>query len=183
MGKKLDKAISPEKIARAVRVLLLRSHRRPGIKLSEFRRLIGKDYQSVLELAKRELERFGLTVKEVEMGDDPTLLITLKSPPRPMEIRGSSLRIDELGMLAATLSYLMSRGERAPRREIEDLLSLKFPKRRVESTLNKLIRLEYLIEEGDVIGVGWRTKAEVDEEELLELFLTWKTGDIEPSQS
>ena len=175
MKKRLDKAISPDKVATAIRILLLRSHRRPGVKLSEFRKILGKDYKSILELARKELERFGLTVKRVDMGEDPTLLITLKSPPRAIEVRGSSLRIDELGMLAAVLSYLMTRGEKAPRREIEDLLLLKFPKRRVESALNKLIRLEYLVEDGNMIGVGWRTKAEVDEKELLELFLTWQS--------
>ncbi|MCX8171948.1 MAG: hypothetical protein N3E47_08365, partial [Candidatus Bathyarchaeota archaeon] len=81
-------------------------------------------------------------------------------------------RIDDLAALCASIAYIVSRGGKAPRKEVEDLLKAKIPDWRVEIDLNKFIRLGYLVEdENGQLYLGWRTRAEVDQKKLIDLIL------------
>jgi hypothetical protein len=88
------------------------------------------------------------------------------------DAQASGWRIDDLAALTATLTYLASRQGKAPRGEVERLLSSKLPSWRVGIALDRFVRLGYLHEdENEVLTVGWRTRAEVDLETLTESLL------------
>jgi len=81
-------------------------------------------------------------------------------------------RIDDLAALAVTLAYIISKGGKAPKREVEDLLKVKIPEWRVEMNLNRYLKSGYIIEdEKEMLYIGWRTRAEVDEKKLIDLLL------------
>lgn len=176
--KKLEEEIPRERIKRAIKFLLFRSHVKPGIRGWEIRRLLGRQYLRILEIARRELEELGLTIKVVFVDEErdfdrALLFVVMKEPPSFAEIRGTGLRIDELAALAVSVSYITSRGGRVPKRELEEALSLKLPKGRAGSVLDKLVRMGYLKEgEQGSLELGWRSRAEIDEKALMRLILT-----------
>ncbi|MCX8203238.1 MAG: MAGE domain-containing protein, partial [Nitrososphaeria archaeon] len=76
--------------------------------------------------------------------------------------------IDEVAILAVTLAYLFANNERAPYKQVVELLEAKYQKWRVESVLERLVRRGYLVRtEDDALVVGWRSKVEVDRQELM----------------
>jgi hypothetical protein len=75
-------------------------------------------------------------------------------------------------MLAATLAYIVSKQGKATRKAVEEFLSEKFPKRRLYFALDRYIKQGYLGENDKVLYIGWRTRAEVDKNSLLDLILS-----------
>jgi len=94
-------------------------------------------------------------------------------------------RIDDIAGLAITITYIISRKGKAPREEVEKLLKEKLPGWRAEINLNKYIRTGYIAEdENGQLYLDWRTRAEVDQKELLNILLgTENTNEIEKEQS
>ena len=81
-------------------------------------------------------------------------------------------RIDDLAGLAVSLAFIISKGGKASRKDLEDLLKMKLPGWRVDMNLNRYLRLGYLIEdENEQLYLGWRARAEVDQKKLIELLL------------
>lgn len=188
-----EEAAYARKIKRAAQLLLFQRHRTPGVKGWELRRSLGKNYMRIIRMLDSELERLGLQVKIVFEGgegldeearlDRARFLVTFRGSLPPTDVQASGWRIDDLAALAAALSYLHSKQGKAPRGEVERLLSSKLPSWRVGMALDRFIRLGYLHQDEDeVLTIGWRSKAEVDLESLTQLLLTAEGGDVESSE-
>lgn len=179
-----DKASLARKVRRAAQLLLVQRHRTPGVKGWELRKALGKNYMKIVKMLDGELEKLGFQVKivyedggEQELDEEARLdrarfLVTLRGRLTAADAQASGWRIDDLAALAATLAYLTSRQGKAPKGEIERLLSAKLPAWRVGMVLDRFVRLGYLREDEGVLSVGWRSRAEVDPERLAEILLT-----------
>jgi len=173
------------KMKRAVHLLFYKRHREPGVKGWELRRRLGSDYPKVLNLLDDYLEKLDLTLKtvfeeEANPPDKPTLeqldrarfYVTLKGSLTPKETKLVGWRIDDLAALAITLGYIISKGGKTPRKDLEDLLRIKLPSWRADFNLSRFLRSGYLIEdENGQLYLGWRTRAEVDQKKLIDLLL------------
>lgn len=179
------KAYYAAKIRRVAHLLFYKRHSVPGAKGWELRRKVGSDYPKVINLLNDYLEKIGLTVKvvfeeEANPPENPTLeqydkarfYITLKDDLAADEAKMVGWRIDDLAALCASIAYIISKGGKVQRKDLEDLLKNKIPNWRVEIDLNRFIRLGYLIEdENEQIYLGWRTRTEVDQKKLIDLLL------------
>lgn len=163
-----------QKLAKAAQLLLFKHHREPGARRWELRRALGRNYEDVIKALDAELEKLGLTVKVVGEGDSESdrFVVTFRGHPELSEVRTFGWRVDDMAILTMTLATILARGGKAAGKEIEKMLEEKFPKWRVESAIDRFIRMGYLQEdEKGVLYLGWRTRAEVDEKTLLSLLL------------
>jgi len=179
------KAYYARKMKRAVHLIFYRRHRQPGVKGWELRRSLGSDYPQVLNLLDDYLEKLDLTVKPVleeepNPPENPTLdqldkakfYVTLRGSLTQRETKLVGWRIDDLAGLAVSLGYIISKGGKAPREDVEAILRPKLPGWRVEMNLNRYLRSGYLTEdESGMLYLDWRTRAEVDQKKLIDLFL------------
>jgi len=170
-----------ERAKRALQLLLVQRHRKPGVKGWELRRSIGKNYLNILEYLNEKLDSYGLCIKMVYEGEETTpdqarFLVTVKDSIRMSEAISAGWRIDELAILAASIAYIASRQGSISSRELLRLLEVKFPSWFIEATLRRLIRYGYLERDGDVMKIGWRSKAEIDGGKLLELIVKMDVG-------
>lgn len=162
------------KLQRAAQMLFFRRHLVPGVKGWELKRALGKGYMKIVELLNDELEKLGMEVKIVFRSEsaprtDKELrrarFFVVMKDPRVEKATGQ--RVDDLAILAASIAYIHSRQGKVPRGEVEELLREKFPGWKVDRNLDKFIKQGYLYEDEDILGIGWRTRAEVDREALL----------------
>jgi len=179
------KAYYARKMKRAVHLVFYRRHRQPGVKGWELRRSLGSDYPKVLDLLDNYLEKLDLTVKPVleeepnppenptsDQLDKARFYVTLRGSLTQRETKLVGWRIDDLAGLAVSLGYIISKGGKAPREDVKALLRLKLPGWRVELNLNRYLRSGYLMEdENGMLYLDWRTRAEVDQKKLIDLFL------------
>ncbi|MEM2740424.1 MAG: hypothetical protein QXQ29_06460 [Candidatus Bathyarchaeia archaeon] len=170
-----------ERARRALQLLLLQRHRKPGVKGWELKRSVGKNYLNVLEYLNEILDSYGLYVRMVYEGeetnpDQARFLVTVKDNIRMSEAISAGWRIDELAILAASIAYIASRQGSISSRELLRLLEVKFPSWFVEATLRRLVRYGYLERDGDTVRIGWRSKAEIDASKLLELIIKMDVG-------
>ena len=172
-----DRALLERKVRKAFQVLVLQRGRNPGVKGWEMKRHLGRDYRKIVEVLSEDVSALGLEVFE-EKGTDGTddssrFLLRFKEPPTVSEAETSGIRIDDLAVLAATIAFINSKQGRAARREAEQFLREKFPKWRVEYSLDRYVKRGYL-EQDDrtMLHVGWRTRAEVDEKTLMTMILS-----------
>jgi len=173
------------KMKRAVHLLFYKRHREPGVKGWELRRRLGPDYPKVLNLLDDYLEKLDLAVKTVfeeeasppekprlDQLDKARFYVTLRGSLTPRETKLVGWRIDDLAALAVSLGYLISKGGKAPRKDLENLLRVKLPGWRADLNLSRFVRSGYFIEdENSQLYLGWRTRAEVDQKRLINLFL------------
>lgn len=176
MGEEESAAELREKMARAAQLLLYKHHMEPGAKAWELRRALGRDYEQILKLFDAELEKFGLQVKRVGEGEagseSDRYYVTLRGHPKLMETRTFGWRIDDMAMLTVALAHIISKGGKAPLKEVEGMLGEKFPRWRIEPTIDRFIRRGYLSEDDEgLLYVGWRARAEIDQKTLLGLLL------------
>ncbi len=165
-----------EKLARAAQLLLYKHHMQPGAKAWELRRALGRDYEQVLKLFDAELEKLGLQVKRVSEGETSSesdrYYVILRGHPKLTEVRTFGWRIDDMAMLTVALAHILSKRGKVPLKEVERMLEEKFPRWRIESTLDRFIRRGYLSEDDEgLLYVGWRARAEIDQRTLLGLLL------------
>lgn len=179
------KAYYARKMKQAVHLIFYRRHRQPGVKGWELRRSLGSDYTRVLNLLDDYLEKLDLTVKpvfeeEANPPESPTsdqldkarFYVTLRGSLAPKETKLVGWRIDDLAGLAVSLGYIISKGGKVPREDVEDLLRVKLPGWRVDMNINRYLRSGYLMEdENGQLYLDWRTRAEVDQKKLIDLFL------------
>jgi hypothetical protein len=161
-------------MARAAQLLLFKHHMHPGAKRWELRRVLGRNYEQVLRALDQELERLGLKIKQVGEGDSDSdlFVVTFKEHPPLGEFRTFGWRIDDMAMLTAALAHLTVKGGKAPAKEVMQLLEEKFPKWRVQAAIDRFIRMGYLSEDDrGVLYIGWRTRAEIDQQTLIGLLL------------
>ncbi|MCS6769183.1 MAG: hypothetical protein NZ570_01945 [Candidatus Caldarchaeum sp.] len=174
-----EQTAARKKLSTAMAMLLFTSHRLPGVRGYELRRRIGKNYLKVLESLNHRLEPLGLRVRTLfetpgdrqpseEDYDRARYFITLTDPLSLSEIVAAGWRVDDLAVLATALAVLFSRGGKAPRQDVMELLESKLPKWRVEAAFERFMRRGYLLDLGDgMLAVGWRALAEVDQKELI----------------
>jgi len=171
-------------LRRAAQLIFYKRHVEPGVKGWELRRRLGSDYPKVIRLLDERLRELGLTVKivfedgsgsenpTIEQLDKARFYVTLREELTLEDAKMIGWRIDDLAALAVTLAYIISKGGKAPRGEVEDLLKVKIPEWRVEMNLNRYLKSGYIIEdEKEMLYLGWRTRAEVNEKKLIDLLL------------
>ncbi len=172
-----DRALLERKVRKAFQVLVLQRGRNPGVKGWEMKRHLGRDYRKIVEVLSEDVSALGLEVFEVKgadgTDDSSRFLLRFKEPPTVSEAETSGIRIDDLAVLAATIAFINSKQGRAARREAEQFLREKFPKWRVEYSLDRYVKRGYL-EQDDrtMLHIGWRTRAEVDEKTLMTMILS-----------
>jgi hypothetical protein len=180
-----DKALLERKVRKAFQVLVLQRGRNPGVKGWELKRHLGRDYRSIIDVLSDEVSEMGLEVFEVKgpEGTDDTsrFLLRFREPPTIAEAETSGIRIDDLAVLAATIAFVNSKQGRASRREAEHFLREKFPKWRVEYSLDRYVKRGYLEQdERFLLHIGWRTRAEVDEKTLMTMILSRGSKEVAP---
>jgi len=179
------KAAYASKVKRATHMLFYKRHKKPGVKGWELRKTLGSDYPKVLKLLDEHLKTLDLQVKTVfeeekqiekptpEQLDRARFLIALRGELAPKEAKMIGWRIDDLAGLAITIAYIISKKGRAPRKEIEDLLRDKLPGWKVGINVDRYIRYGYITEdENEQLYLDWRTRAEIDENALINLILS-----------
>jgi hypothetical protein len=180
------KAYYQRKIKKAAQMLMYKRHMKPGVKGWELKNALGSDYPKILKVLDDHLEKLSLQVKTVfeetdnPASKEPTLeelnkarfFVTVRDGFQVKDARTMGWRIDDISGLATAISYIISKQGKAPRKELEELLRSKIPGWRVEMNLNRYIKAGYLGEdEHGMLYLDWRTRAEVDQKELVELLL------------
>ncbi len=179
-----EEAEVSRKVGRAFQMLVLQKHRYPGVKGWELKKVLGSDYNRYLEILDAEISRLGLAVKTVfddaeegkpetesEKMDRARYFVVFRDSATAGDAGTLGLRIDELAVLAASIAYITPRQGGVRRRELEQMLREKFPKWKVQLNLDRFVRKGYLMENDDMLQVGWRTRAEIDRQTLLSLIL------------
>jgi hypothetical protein len=171
-----ERASLDRKTRKAFQVLLIQRGRNPGVKGWEMRRYLGKDYKKILEVLSDDLRPLGLEVHLVpgpEGTDDSTrFLLRFRDPPTLSEAETAGFRIDDLAVLAATIALVNSKQGRISRKELESFLRGKFPRWRIDYSVDRYIKRGYLdLDDKELVRIGWRTRAEVDERSLMTLIL------------
>ena len=187
------KAYYTIKMKQASHLLFYRRHKIPGVKGWELRRVLGSDYPKVISLLDDYLEKLDLKVKVIseegvpegeippERLDRARFYITLRGELTPKEAKLLGWRIDDLAALAVAVSYIISKGGKAPRKEVEELLRVKIPGWKVDVNLDRFIRYGYIGEDENAqLYIDWRTRAEVDQKELIDLLLGAETEPMKP---
>jgi hypothetical protein len=172
-----DRALLDRKVRKAFQVLVIQRSRNPGIKGWEMKRFLGRDYKKILEVLSQDIAPMGLEVFQVKGADDAEdstrYLLRFKDPPSLSEAETSGIRIDDLAVLASSIAFVNSKQGRAARRELEQFLREKFPKWRVEYSLDRYVKRGYLEQDDkSLLRIGWRTRAEIDEKTLMTLILS-----------
>lgn len=179
------KAYYSRKIKKAAQMLMYKRHMKPGIKGWELKNALGSDYPKILKILDDNLEKLSLQVKTVfeetvTPSTEPSLeelnkarfYVTIRNGFQTKDTKTMGWRIDDIAGLAIAISYIISKRGKAPRKEVEKLLCSKIPGWRVEINLNRYIKSGYLAEdEHGQIYLDWRTRAEVDQKELVDLLL------------
>jgi len=157
-----------DKIERAAQLILFKRHREPGAKSWELKQTLGKRYPKIVEMLDQELQKFGLTIKEIDEGEDkPTrYYATMKGNPR-LSDRTFGWRIDDMAALTIILSYIQSKRGKAPVNEVKELLQEKLPQWRVEKNLKQFSKMGYISEDDGMLYMDWRARAEIDQKEML----------------
>jgi hypothetical protein len=172
-------------VQKALRLLLFRRGRKPGVRDWELEAKLGRGYRPVVERAGSLLSEIGLQLKEV-VEESPIpgeegarrFVVVLVEPPTAGEAKLSGWRIDTLAGLSATLGLVLARQGRAPRDEVEDLLAGKLGLWRAEALVDAYLRAGYLQEDSEgFIGLDWRTYAEVDLQQLIGRLQSIKPGE------
>lgn len=168
------------KIKRAAYLLLVRRHSYPGVREWELEKYLGRNYMEVLEKLGEIFSKLGLEIKVVNVREgDRDIKHFIVVPERRVkeEIGGSIFRSDEAAVLAVAVSLIISsENMRVPKREIIELAKTKLPEYNVERALNKLIRLKYLVEDGEFIKLGLRAYLELDIDMLYQQFTSSLKG-------
>jgi hypothetical protein len=165
-------------------MLFYKRHKKPGIKGWELRKTIGADYSKVLKILDDYLKPLDLQVKTVfeeekqvekptqEQLDKARFLIELRGELAPKEAKMIGWRIDDLAGLAIAIAYIISKKGKSPRKEVEELLREKLPGWKVGINVDRYVRYGYLAQdESEQLYLDWRTRAEVDQNALVDLLL------------
>ena len=147
------------------------------------KRHLGRDYRKLVEVLSEDIKSLGLEVFEVKgpdgADDSSRFLLRFREPPTISEAETSGIRIDDLAVLAATVAFVNSRQGRTSRREAEHFLREKFPKWRVEYSLDRYVKRGYLEQDDkSMVHIGWRTRAEIDEKTLMTMILSRGTNEV-----
>ena len=180
------KGIYASKMKRATHMLFYSRHQKSGVKGWELRKTLGADYPKVLDVLDEYLKNLDLKVKTVfeeqrtfvekpslEELDKARFYIALRGELQPKETKMIGWRIDDLAGLAVAISYIVSKKGQASRKDVEELLSEKLPGWKVGINIDRYIRYGYMLQdENSQLYLDWRTRAELDEQALIDMLLS-----------
>ena len=170
------------KLKQAVHLLFFKHHRLPGVRGWELRRALGPEWLDILEVLDNRLKPLDLEVRRVfeEPGEDrpeeARYYITLRGGVEQRTAKTMGWRIDDIAGLAVAVAYIAARGGKAPRSDVERVLGEKLPGWRVRANLERYIEEDYLEDEEGVLILGWRGRAEVDVDRLLDRIMRSKAS-------
>ena len=176
-------------------MLFYKRHQKPGVKGWELHKALGSDYHKVLDLLDDYLKPLDLQVKtifeEEKTQEKPTIeefdkarfYVALRGDLKTRD-KLMGWRIDDLAGLAITISYIISKKGQAPRKEVEKLLSEKMPNWKIGLNIDRYIRQGYLGQDDTgQLFLDWRTRAEVDQQALINMLLSSEAQKIEIAES
>lgn len=169
-----------EKLKRAIHLLLFRRGKMPGAKEWELKEKLGRNFAQILEQLNQLLSELDLEIKKVKESssseissdahpeDETRYYIALKGGLGLTEAKMMGWRIDNLAALAASIAYLLSKQGKAPREDLEKLLSNKFGRWKAVTLVDIFLHTGYLEEDdAGVTSLGWRSRSEVDLKTLM----------------
>jgi len=178
--KEVAQTFYADKLKRAIHLLLFKRGKMPGAKEWELKEKLGKNFEQVIEQLNQLLSELDLEIRKVKEsssletmqenrpGEMTRYHITLKGSLGLKEAKMIGWRIDNLAALAASTAYLLSKQGKAPRDDLEKLLSNKFGKWKAVTLVEVFLRTGYLEEDdAGVTSIGWRTQSEVDLKALM----------------
>ncbi len=174
----------------------------PGARSWELRTGLGKEYLKILTQLDESLKDIDLEVKKVESQvlsdykqgangeEESRYFVRLKGTLTPREARMTGWRIDNLAALAACLSLIVSKQGKSERKELEEVIGQKVGRWRALTLTDAFLRSGYLEEDEEgLVKLGWRTRAELDLENLMMLIAESKPkgmideGSTEPMEA
>jgi len=165
----------PKKEASVLSLLLFKRGMRPGAYVEELERICGDELDEILRGLNERLEEVGLEIVVIDESDEilgeskRRAFIRSKDALKRQSLKMCGWDRRFLAALAVTSAYLATRGGRAKRAEIVDVLKSKgISARKIE----RMIEAGYLSSRDDVLSLSWRAKAEIDQEKLKSLFLS-----------
>ena len=184
-----------ERVKRAAHMLFFKRGRIPGARSWELKAGLGKGYEKVLAQLDDSLKDLDLEVKKVESvnsGDLETVsdseeryryFVRLKGTLTPKEARMSGWRIDNLAALAACLALVVSKQGKSERKELESIIAGKAGRWRALTLMDTFLRTGYLEEDEEgLVKLGWRTRAELDLQNLMMLVAESKPEAESPAE-
>ena len=188
---KQDQSYYPERVKRAAHLLFFKRGRVPGARAWELKSGLGKEYLKVLTQLDESLKDLDLEVKKVESQvlsdykpgpdgeEESRYFVRLKGSLTPREARMTGWRIDNLAALAACLSLIVSKQGKSERKELEEIIGQKVGRWRALTLTDAFLRSGYLEEDEEgLVKLGWRTRAELDLENLMMLIAESKPKGI-----
>lgn len=179
---KQEQSYYPERVKRAAHLLFFKRGRVPGARSWELKSGLGKEYLNVLTQLDESLKDLDLEVKKVESQvlsdykpgpdgeEESRYFVRLKGTLTPREARMTGWRIDNLAALAACLSLIVSKQGKSERKELEETIGQKVGRWRALTLTDAFLRSGYLEEDEEgLVKLGWRTRAELDLENLMML--------------
>jgi hypothetical protein len=179
---KQEQSYYPERVKRAAHLLFFKRGRVPGARSWELKSGLGKEYLKVLTQLDESLKDLDLEVKKVESQvlsdykagpdgeEESRYFVRLKGTLTPREARMTGWRIDNLAALAACLSLIVSKQGKSERKELEEIIGQKVGRWRALTLTDAFLRSGYLEEDEEgLVKLGWRTRAELDLENLMML--------------
>ena len=188
---KQEQSYYPERVKRAAHLLFFKRGRVPGARSWELKSGLGKEYLKVLTQLDEGLKDLDLEVKKVESQvlsdykpgpdgeEESRYFVRLKGTLTPREARMTGWRIDNLAALAACLSLIVSKQGKSERKELEEIIGQKVGRWRALTLTDAFLRSGYLEEDDEgLVKLGWRTRAELDLENLMMLIAESKPKGI-----
>jgi hypothetical protein len=173
------------KLKDAVHLLFFQHHRLPGVRGWELRQELGPDWQNVLDVLDKQIHPLDLQVTrvldEVNVVDpdqtqlaDARYYITMRGGIDQKAAKTIGWRVDDIAGLAVAIAYIISKQGKAPRTDVEKILQEKLPGWRVRMSIDRYIQQGYLGEdEKGVLYMDWRSRAEVDQKQLVDLIVSF----------
>ena len=163
--------------ARVLRLILFRRGMRPGATYEELEAVCQEDLDGVLRNLGDQLGQMGLEIISTEESDDVLgnsrrrVFVRSREPLRSRELKLCGFDRRLLAALAVVACFMVNRGGRAKELEIVNLLKTKgISSRKIE----RLVEAGYLARDGEMVSLGWRALAEIDQDQLRRLFISSK---------
>ena len=163
--------------SRVLRLILFRRGMRPGASYEELQAACRDDLDGVLRNLGELLGPLGLEIVVIDESDEilgggrRRVLVRSKEPLRSQDLKLCGWDRRMLAALAVVACFITNRGGRAKEMEIVNLLKAKGVSSR---KIDRLVEAGYLDRDGEMIGLGWRSLAEIDQDQLRRLFIASK---------
>ncbi len=174
------------KVKDAVHLLFFKHHRLPGVRGWELRQELGPEWLDVIDVLDKQLKPIDLRVSRVlddpDIVDEPTraqltdarFYITMAGSIDQKTAKTIGWRIDDIAGLAVTIAFLISKQGKSHRVDVERMLAEKLPGWRAKMNIDRYVEQGYLGEDdGGILYMDWRSRAEVDQKQLVDLVLSF----------